>query len=256
VEEDFGCFLDESLAPRGREHLDELLAGANPKRGGVAVDVGCGGGRDTVRLARHFGLRVHGVDPLPGNVEKARARAAAEGLDDRIDVHVGRAEGIPLPDASVDVLWCTEVLTFTDLGAAMREFGRVLRPGAVGIVYQVLAGPALAGEEARWFESQEMGFGPAKTVRPADVEQAIAAAGLEISQRVDYASEWGEAGQERSGDAGRRLVHAARLLRAPGRYIDRYGAANYRIMLADCLWHVYRMIGKLWGVVFLITRPQ
>jgi hypothetical protein len=38
------------------------------------------------------------------------------------------------------------------------------------------------------------------------------------------------------------------------RFIDRFGEANYRIMLGDCLWHVYRMIGKLYGVAFVFTR--
>ncbi|WP_161606198.1 class I SAM-dependent methyltransferase [Microlunatus speluncae] len=252
IEEEFGRFLDESLTLRGPDSLGDLLAGADPPVGGIAVDVGCGRGRDAVRLASRFGLQVHGIDPSPINVQQAKDRAAAEGLDHRIDVHLGRAEAIPLPDRSVDVLWCKEVITFTDPIAAMREFRRVLRPGAVGLIYQVLTGPAMTAVEAHWLASQELGFGPARELRPADVEEAIRVAGLEIRQRVDYASEWGEAGQERDGSAGRRLTHAARLLRTPQRYIDRYGAANYRIMLADCLWHVYRMIGKLWGVAFLL----
>src|SRR5688572_21984910 len=99
-----------------------------------------------------------------------------------------------------------------------------------------------------------MGFGLPRSVRPADVESAVVAAGLVVRQRVDYASEWGEAGEEQAGAAGRRVVHAARLLRQPQRYIARYGETNYRIMLIDCLWHVYRMIGKLWGVAFVIAR--
>lgn len=255
IEEDFGRFLDESLTPRGPDSLDDLLAGTNPPRGGVAVDVGCGHGRDVVRLANRFELYVHGVDPMPSNVEQTKVRSAAEELEDRVEAHIGRAEAIPLPDASADVLWCKEAITFTDIGAAMREFGRVMRPGAVGVIYQVLTGPAMSDAEARWLSGQEMGFGPARNLSPAEVEEAIAASGLEIRNRVDYASEWGEAGQERDGAAGRRLIHAARLLRAPERYIDRYRATNYRIMLADCLWHVYRMIGKLWGVAFLISQP-
>ena len=180
IEEEFGRALDESLAPRGPDSLDDLLAGTDPPRGGVAVDVGCGRGRDAVRLAARFDLHVHGIDPAPSNVEKARRRAAEDGLDDRIDLHLGRAEAIPLPDASVDALWCKEVLTFTDLDAAMREFRRVLRPGGVGVIYQVLTGPTLSAAEAGWLAEQEMGFGQARNLRPADVEEAITAAGLEL----------------------------------------------------------------------------
>jgi SAM-dependent methyltransferase len=254
IEEDFGRYLDESLSPRGPESLYDLVREADPPAGAVAVDVGCGSGRDVVQLARRYGLRVHGIDPLGSSIEAARERAGADGLQGLIDLQVGRAEAIPLPDESVDVLWCKEVLTFTDLDAAMREFHRVMRPTAFGIVYQVITGPAMSDDEARWFNSHEMGFGPARGLRPASVEAAIATAGLVVRQRVDYASEWGEAGEERSGAGGRRVVHAARLLRDPQRYTERYGEANYRIMLVDCLWHVYRMIGKLWGVAFVITR--
>ena len=28
----------------------------------------------------------------------------------------------------------------------------------------------------------------------------------------------------------------------------------YRIMLGDCLWHVYRMIGKLYAAAFIFAR--
>ncbi len=254
IEEEFGRYLDESLSPRGPDSLYDLVRGTDPPEGGIAVDVGCGNGRDAVQLARRCDLRVHCIDPLASNVEAAKQRARAEGLDGTLEPQVGTAEAIPLPDESVDVLWCKEVLSFTDLGAAMGEFHRVMRPTASGIVYQVITGPAMSDDEAMWFNSHEMGFGASRSFRPADVEVAIAAAGLVVRERVDYASEWGEAGEERSGAAGRRLVHAARLLRQPRRYIARFGEENYRIMLTDCLWHVYRMIGKLWGVAFVIAR--
>ena len=49
--------------------------------------------------------------------------------------------------------------------------------------------------------------------------------------------------------------HAARLLRDPERYIARFGRQNYDIKLGDCLWHVYRMIGKLSSRVYLLSAP-
>ena len=51
----------------------------------------------------------------------------------------------------------------------------------------------------------------------------------------------------------RRLLHAARLLRDPERYITQFGQANYDIMLSDCFWHVYRMLRKLSSRVYLLT---
>ena len=76
-----------------------------------------------------------------------------------------------------------------------------------------------------------------------------------MNEVIEVASEWGEKNQEDSGAGGRRLVHAARLMRDPDRYIAKFGPTNYDIMLKDCLWHVYRMIGKLSGRVYLLRAP-
>ena len=69
-------------------------------------------------------------------------------------------------------------------------------------------------------------------------------------------------GQERNGGEyyheqgrSRHLLHAARLLRDPGRYIDRFGRESYDIKLGDWLWHVYRMIGKLSSRICLLSAP-
>jgi hypothetical protein len=113
----------------------------------------------------------------------------------------------------------------------------------------------MSDEEARQFWEVDLGYGRAHSVRPSDLEATIASVGFQLRGRVDFASEWGEYAQERTGSAGRRLVHAARLLRNPCRYIDEFGESTYRIMLGDCLWYVYRMIGKLHGVAFVFTKP-
>ena len=67
------------------------------------------------------------------------------------------------------------------------------------------------------------------------------------------AREWGEWRQEHEGEPGRRLLHAARLLREPERYAERFGERACELMLADCLWHVYAMIGKLERRIYLLT---
>ena len=55
----------------------------------------------------------------------------------------------------------------------------------------------------------------------------------------------GELAEEETGKPGRRLLWAARLLRDPERYVARFGRTNDEVMLGDCLWHVYAMVGKL-----------
>jgi hypothetical protein len=45
------------------------------------------------------------------------------------------------------------------------------------------------------------------------------------------------------------------LIRGPDRHIARFGKENYDIKPSDCLWHVYRMIGKLSSHTYLLSAP-
>ena len=223
VEEAFHEALDVSLEPRGPELLYDLVAGLGLPAGARAVDVGSGRGTHTRALAERFGLDVVAVDPADGT---------------------GRAEALPLADGSVDLVWCRDVLSLVaDVDAAFREFRRVLRPDGRAIVYLMLTGPR--------FDERDV----ADVILPLEsvpssldervIEGAIAAACFAVLRRIEIGSDWGEHAEEHEGKPGRRLLWAARLLRDPDRYVTRFGDAHHRTMLADCLWHVGAMTGKL-----------
>lgn len=251
IEGEFLAYLEGSLAPRGPDSLYDLVAALGLPPGAFVIDVGCGRGQAALQLATRFGYRVLGIDPTPRQLrpgEDARVDVAAR---ERVQFAPGRAEAIPADDASADLLWCRESLMFADLDAAAVEFCRVLRPGGQVLAYQVLRGPELSDEEAEALSRHE----GARVMRPGDIDDALTRGGFAVHTRVDYASEWGERTQEREGIAGRRLLYAARLRRDPPRYISRFGQTNYDIMLADCQWHVYRMLGKLAGYACMATRP-
>jgi SAM-dependent methyltransferase len=236
IEEEFGQALDESLSPRGPELLYELVAQMGLPPGSVVADVGCGDGRHAIRLGAEHRFDVVAIDPVP-QFEGAR---------------VGTAEALPLESGSVDLVWCRDALSHVaDLDAAYAELARVLRPGGRALVYQSVGTDRLEPGEAEWLR-HAIGM---EHARLQDVERAIAAAGLRVDESIDLAGEWGERLQETSGEPGRRLLHASRLLRDPDRYVARFGRENYEIMLADCLWHVYRMIGKLDYRIFVLTKP-
>jgi ubiquinone/menaquinone biosynthesis C-methylase UbiE len=123
---------------------------------GAAVDVGCGDGSDSLQLAQRFGLHIHGVDPVHHNVVVAKAAATKAGLNDHMRFQVGAAEALPLPDQSVDLVWCKEVLTFTRMDEAFAEFRRVLKPTGRGLAYQVLTGRRIV----RFRGASILGSGP------------------------------------------------------------------------------------------------
>ena len=251
VEEQFNEALDESLDPAGPGVLYDYVAGMGLPAGAVALDAGCGEGEHAIELSRRFGLRATGVDPVARCVEAAR-RAAGPGGP--VTFETGTAENLPVASASVDLIWCRDVLCLVeDLDRAYREFRRVLRPGGRAVVYQMFATALLEPAEAA-FLLPVMGCFP-ESMRPENTEAAIDATGLRVDRCVVLGPQWGEHAQEHTRQPGRRLLHAARLIRDPDRYIARFGQANYDIKLGDCLWHIYRMIGKLSSRVYLLSAP-
>ena len=249
IEEQFNQMLDLSLDPAGPEVLYEHVAEMALPAGAVAVDVGCGRGRHAIELSRRFGLQVTGVDPVPESVRTAR-QAAQPG--DAVRFEVGAAERLPVATASADLVWCRDVLCLVpDLPAAYREIRRVLKPGGRSVIYQMFATSLLEPGEAA-FLLPVMGCHPG-AMRPENTEAAIGAAGLTIDRRVILGTEWGEYAQEHAAQPGRHLLHAARLTRDPERYIARFGEDNYHIKLGDCLWHIYRMIGKLSSRIYVLS---
>jgi SAM-dependent methyltransferase len=259
AETEFQQAMDESLDPRGPEVLYDMVAGLGLSAGSVVLDVGCGEGGHAIELARRFRLRACGIDPVASRVEAARRRLAdavrdQPALVDLVSFGLGVAEDLPAADGSADLVWCRDVLVHVDqLAKAYREFRRVLRPGGCALVYQMFTTERLEPAEAH---SILPVLGCAESnMCPEHAEAAMTAAGLRIDQCVVLGSEWGEYAEERHGATGRQLLHAARLLRDPGRYIQRFGQANYNIALADSLWHIYRMIGKLSGRVYLLSVP-
>jgi SAM-dependent methyltransferase len=251
VEEQFNEALDESLDPAGPGVLYDYVAAMGLPAGAVTLDAGCGEGEHAVELSRRFGLQVTGIDPVARCVEAARL-AARPGST--VTFETGTAGDLPAASGSVDLIWCRDVLCLVeDLGQAYREFRRVLRPGGRAVIYQMFATSLLEPAEAA-FLLPVMGCFPG-SMRPENTGAAIDDAGLRVDRRVVLGTEWGEHAQEQAGRPGRHLLHAARLIRDPDRYIARFGRANYDIKLGDCLWHIYRMIGKLSGRVYLLSAP-
>lgn len=243
IEEDFQAFLDVSLSPRNSDQLYDVLAALDLPVGSSVLDIGCGEGAQALELARRFGFSVLGVDPVPRNIEVANeVLAGAPELQGRVRFEFGSTDAIPAADATIDLIWCREVLVLVeDLDAAFAGCRRVLREGGSMLIHDTFRTDRMLPGEA-----------PEQGAHTDRIEAAFTHAGFSVAERIELTSEWGESNQERTGAAGRRLVHLARLQREPERYIARFGQANYDIMVADCYWHVYRMMGKLAGRVYVL----
>ncbi|WP_049574254.1 class I SAM-dependent methyltransferase [Streptomyces sp. SBT349] len=96
------------------------------------LDVGCGPGTLTADLAERVAPgAVTALDHAPGILQEARATVEGRGVEG-VDFRVGDVHALDLPDASFDVVHAHQVLQHvTDPVGALREMGRVCRPGGV-----------------------------------------------------------------------------------------------------------------------------
>ncbi|MDB4949658.1 MAG: type 11 methyltransferase [Gemmatimonadetes bacterium] len=93
------------------------------------LDYCCGPGGMSVRLAKLGARKVTGIDISDVSIRSARQKAEAEGVSDRVELHVMDAEHTTFPDDTFDAAVCSGVLHHLDLDPAYRELARVLRPG-------------------------------------------------------------------------------------------------------------------------------
>jgi len=144
----------EQLARLPRGAVEQALGVGNPVRaaglqpGEVVLDLGCGGGIDTI-LAAHAvapGGRSIGLDMLPEMLEVA-ARHAAEAGVANVEWMLGEMEAIPLPEASVDVVLSNGVINLSPRKSrAFAEIYRVLRPGGRMVVADIVVDEDLPPE--------------------------------------------------------------------------------------------------------------
>lgn len=115
----------QDLKALAREH-------AGLRSGSEVLDVGCGFGLESLRLARLVqpGGRVVGIDKSADFIKEAKARAAQAKL--AINFQVGDAEALPFADATFDVARAERLLVYVpDPERALEEMRRVTRPGGI-----------------------------------------------------------------------------------------------------------------------------
>jgi ubiquinone/menaquinone biosynthesis C-methylase UbiE len=116
--------------------------------GARVLEVGCGPGHLSIRLARQHGLDTTGLDLDPVMIERARVNAGrtSEGFGrlppERLPSFlVGDVASLPFPDGSFDLVVSTMSMHhWADPAAGLAEMARVLRPGARALVWDFRPG--------------------------------------------------------------------------------------------------------------------
>ncbi len=141
-----------ALLPRGA--IEQALGVGNPVRaaglrpGEIVVDLGSGGGIDTI-LAAHAVApagKAIGLDMLPEMLEVAARNAADAGVRN-VEWVRGELEAVPLPDGSVDVVISNGVVNLSPRKSrAFAEIFRILRPGGRMVVADIVVDEDLPAE--------------------------------------------------------------------------------------------------------------
>jgi ubiquinone/menaquinone biosynthesis C-methylase UbiE len=122
----------------GGPDLAALVAAARTHGGQAALDMGSGAGHTALALAQHI-ASVTAVDLSVEMLEQGRQLAAERGLHN-ITFLRGDVEQLELPDAVFDVVASRySAHHYPHPAAALREAARVLRPGGLFLLVDVVA---------------------------------------------------------------------------------------------------------------------
>jgi SAM-dependent methyltransferase len=121
----------EQIAAFTRGATEAILEAAQLRPGMSVLDLACGVGDPALSIAAEVAPsgRVTATDLGPGMMSLAEALARKRGLTN-IEFREANAESLPFANASFDILTCRfGIMFFPDLGKALSECLRVLKPG-------------------------------------------------------------------------------------------------------------------------------
>ena len=127
---------------------DQIAQSLRLAPGSRVLDAGCGDGQVALRLAQQGGLRVHAIDVLPQQVQRARQTVAAatsrarskpqEAPVGMVTIHTDDYHHLTTVTAnSMDGIYTIETLVHaSDLPTVLAELYRVLKPGGRIALYE------------------------------------------------------------------------------------------------------------------------
>jgi SAM-dependent methyltransferase len=128
---------------------------AGIRRGGVAIDVGCGTGRALPPLRDAVGPQgsVFAVDLTPEMLAAARSKSVPA----RAALILADARALPFADASADAIFAAGLVNhLPDSAAGLRELARVTRPGGLLVLFLPSGRAALAARHGRVLAPDEL----------------------------------------------------------------------------------------------------
>ena len=143
------------------------------------LDVGCGIGGSTRRLAHETGCCVTGIDLSDEYIDTAQRLTQLLNMQERVKFHATSALALPFDDNSFDGVWSLQMnMNVEDKLSWLKETYRVLKPGARAVLYEVCGNKNSPPYfPVPWAQDSSMSF----LVPPESFRADITAAGFDIT---------------------------------------------------------------------------
>jgi ubiquinone/menaquinone biosynthesis C-methylase UbiE len=172
----------------GRKATEELVAQLNPNAADHVLDIGSGLGGPARFVAGRYECRVTGIDLTREYVETGNVLCEWVGLAHCVSLRHANALAIPFSDESFGAAYMLHVgMNIPDKTKLCSEVGRVLRPGALFGVYDVMRiGDGQLSYPLPWATTHDSNA----IAEPEQYRAALRLAGFEIvseRSRKDFA---------------------------------------------------------------------
>lgn len=210
----------------------------------LALDVACGSGGFSLRMARLGGCLVVGVDNNAHAVAKGALTAHEQGLSTRVQFkHCDGSQPLPFSNGTFDALVCVDaVALLPNRTRLLAEWARVLKPGGRLLFTNPVLIGAISNEEIAARTSQ----GHFLLVPSGYDERTIEEAGFELLRREDITAQLAESARRH---CAARAAHADALREAEGD--EEFEKQNRYRAVAEQLASERRLL----HVMFLAKKP-
>ena len=178
-----------------KKYRDWGLEKLSARPGEMILEIGFGTGHCLAALAKAVGPdgRVIGLDISDGMLSMASELLQKEGLDERVDLHLGDAASLDfIKSNSLDGVFMSftlELFDYPEIPRVLQECHRVLKPeGRLAVVSMTKTDPpGMAVRMYEWFHEHMPDYADC---RPIFARRALEENGFEI-QDVNLSSMWG-----------------------------------------------------------------
>jgi len=245
------ALTDVSLNPRPRDSIFDTLSNIGVGSESSVLDIGGRDATDGLAIAERYRCRVVVVDPAQENLDAGHLAIASHTHGELVDIRRGTINQLPVDSDTVDIVFSRDMMTHVeDLDGALLECRRVLVSAGSMLVHQVFETPLLEpAEKARI--CADLATVPDR-LSVEIFEESVRRAGFSIQAIDPIGSEWLESLLEKE-HGEKRLLRAARMRRSRQDIVATVGVPAYRVMQANNLWTIYRMIGKLEERLYTLT---